>query len=237
MGAARIDRVGREARRRSSRRRRSPTSTATAPARAGSAMAGSHSLQAFVNEVAARRPGPARRPARASSKPSARRALEQARSDRRTGKAAAAATCADRRARIRIRLHRVPRSPADRVAEPGLRRRRTAAASITRSTTRSTGTRTSPTATSLIPRRCRARSARRCCGSPTPTSCRSSSASTANTLRCYVDELEKLSDDAKAGVDLKPLRKSIDGLADRRREVRVSPGPREAGRGPEASRN
>jgi N-acetylated-alpha-linked acidic dipeptidase len=36
--------------------------------------------------------------------------------------------------------------------------------------------------------------------------------STANTLSRYVDELQKLSDDAKAGVDLKPLRKSIDGL-------------------------
>ena len=36
--------------------------------------------------------------------------------------------------------------------------------------------------------------------------------STANTLARYVDELQKLSDDAKAGVDLKPLRKSIDGL-------------------------
>ena len=36
--------------------------------------------------------------------------------------------------------------------------------------------------------------------------------STASTLARYVDELQKLSDDAKAGVDLKPLRKSIDGL-------------------------
>jgi N-acetylated-alpha-linked acidic dipeptidase len=36
--------------------------------------------------------------------------------------------------------------------------------------------------------------------------------STANTLGRYVDELQKLSDDGKAGVDLKPLRKSIDGL-------------------------
>jgi N-acetylated-alpha-linked acidic dipeptidase len=36
--------------------------------------------------------------------------------------------------------------------------------------------------------------------------------STAGTLARYVDELQKLSDDAKAGVDLKPLRKSIDGL-------------------------
>jgi N-acetylated-alpha-linked acidic dipeptidase len=36
--------------------------------------------------------------------------------------------------------------------------------------------------------------------------------STASTLGRYVDELQKLSDDAKAGVDLKPLRKSIDGL-------------------------
>ncbi len=36
--------------------------------------------------------------------------------------------------------------------------------------------------------------------------------STANTLGRYVDELQKLSDDAKAAVDLKPIRKSIDGL-------------------------
>jgi N-acetylated-alpha-linked acidic dipeptidase len=36
--------------------------------------------------------------------------------------------------------------------------------------------------------------------------------STANTLGRYVDELQKLSDDGKAGVDLKPLRRSIDGL-------------------------
>ena len=49
------------------------------------------------------------------------------------------------------------------------------AASITRSTTRTTGTRTSPTATSRIPRRCRESSERRCCAWPTPTSCRSSS--------------------------------------------------------------
>jgi N-acetylated-alpha-linked acidic dipeptidase len=36
--------------------------------------------------------------------------------------------------------------------------------------------------------------------------------STASTLGRYVDELQKLSDDAKAAVDLKPIRKSIDGL-------------------------
>ena len=44
-----------------------------------------------------------------------------------------------------------------------------------RPTTRSTGTRTSPTRTSPTARRCRGRSARRSCGWPTPTSCRSSS--------------------------------------------------------------
>jgi N-acetylated-alpha-linked acidic dipeptidase len=36
--------------------------------------------------------------------------------------------------------------------------------------------------------------------------------SVASTLGRYVDELQKLSDDGKAGLDLKPLRKSIEGL-------------------------
>ena len=54
--------------------------------------------------------------------------------------------------------------------------------------------------------------------------------STANTLARYVDELQKLSDDAKAGVDLKPATQVDRWSPDRRREVRVSPGPREAGR-------
>ena len=58
VGPARIDRVGREAPGRSSRPRRSRTSTATAPAKAGCGMDGSHSLQAFVNEVARDVPDP-----------------------------------------------------------------------------------------------------------------------------------------------------------------------------------
>ena len=52
-------------------------------------------------------------------------------------------------------------------------------------------------ATSPTARRCRGRSARRSCGWPTPTSCRSSSPRRRATLRGYVDEIDKLRDGAR----------------------------------------
>ena len=146
MGPARIDRMGREAPAGARRPRRSPTSTATAPARAGSAW-----------------------PARIRCRPSSTRSMRDVHDPRGSGKSVLEAKrerelsqaktdaakaklqtrrLPDRRARIGLGLHRVSRSPDHRLAQPGLRRRRRrAAASTTRSTTRSTGTRTSPTAT------------------------------------------------------------------------------------------
>ena len=176
VGTARIDRVGREA-------------------RAGAVDQGGrlHQQRQHVEGMAerlrlafaagvrqrpdARHPGSEARRSK-TPLPGEGRSRAQPGDDRRRRRRAIAAAprLPDRRARLRIRLHRVPRSPDDRVAEPGLRRRgRRTPASITRPTTRSTGTRTSPTPTSPTARRCRGRSARPSCGSPTPTSCRSSS--------------------------------------------------------------
>ena len=86
-------------------------------------MDGSHSLQAFVNDVARDVPDPARlrqerARGQARSGPRARRGPTRRRAKLQRRRPA------DRRARLRLGLHGVSRPPDHRVAQPRLRRRR-----------------------------------------------------------------------------------------------------------------
>ena len=97
------------------------------------ASSGSHSLQAFVNDVMRDVAGSEARRARRCSQAKLDRAVEPG-DEREHGEARScsrARRLPDRRARLGIGLHRVPRSPDDRVARHGIRRRGSAAASTT----------------------------------------------------------------------------------------------------------
>ena len=106
-------------------------------------MEGSHTLEKFINGVARDIDDP-------ETKLTVWKRL-QAQRHRRTAHRAERAGGAQpprpahRRARLRLRLHGVPRSPGHRVARTWASAARTAAASTIRSTTISTGTRISPT--------------------------------------------------------------------------------------------
>ena len=151
MGPARLDRVGREARAGARRRKAvayiNSDSTGEGLARR---CAGSHSLQAFVNEVDAGR-ARIREAAGKSVLEAKRRSRARPGEDRATSKArdpARGATFPIDALGSGSDYTAFLDYLTDRVAQPGLRRRRRTAASTTPSTTRSTGTRTSPTATS-----------------------------------------------------------------------------------------
>ena len=155
VGAARIDRVGREAPggagdegRRVHQQRQH---------RQGLAGDGRLALAAGVRQRGrARRAGSARH-GQERARGQARRAIEQAKTD--DGEAPSCDARRHRRSTRSARARTTPRSSITCTIASlnlGFGGDGQAAASITRSTTRSTGTRTSPTATSRTPRRCRA---------------------------------------------------------------------------------
>ena len=154
MGPARIDGVGREARRRADRQggrlhqqRRHGKGWLSV---VGLAFAARRSSTRSMRDV----PDP-KQPAKTLFQAKLDRAVSQARRRARRRALPIASRLSDRRARLGIGLHGVSRPPDVGVAQRRLRRRGPTAASITRRTTRSTGTRTSPTPISPTARRCR----------------------------------------------------------------------------------
>ena len=87
-------------------------------------VSGSHSLQAFVNDVMRDIPDPKREDKTPLRREAWIARSSQAKTDDEKGDHRAAAGLPDRGARVGIGLHRVPRSPDHRVAQHGLRRRR-----------------------------------------------------------------------------------------------------------------
>ena len=123
VGTARIDRVGREARRTELATKAVAYINSDSTGKGWLSMCGSHSLQAFVNDVARDVPDP-RGTGKSVLEAKRERDARARRRPTRHAPRSAARRPADRRARIGLRLHGVPRPPRDRVARPGLRRRR-----------------------------------------------------------------------------------------------------------------
>ena len=111
---------------------------------------GSHSLEGLVNGGRGRRSRTPRRRCPSSSAPASSRS--RTRASPRTGKThPGARRPRDRGPRLGLGLHALPPAPRHRLAQPRLRRRKPRAASTTRSTTTSPGTRVSATPTSSTP--------------------------------------------------------------------------------------
>ena len=121
-GAARLDRVGRGARRRAARSTPSSTSTPTATAAASSTRSGSHSLEQFVNGVARDVERSRRRSISVWKRAPGRTRSPSGAPDDAHGGARRARTCASARS-ARAPTTRRSSTPRHRLAQPRLRRR------------------------------------------------------------------------------------------------------------------
>ena len=120
------------------------TSIPTATAAAILSVDGSHTLEKFINGVARDIDDPEAKMSRLEARCKLRRIANPPTPPRTPGSAQPSRS-AHRRAGLRLRLHRVPRSPGRRLARISASAAKTAAASTIPSTTISTGTRISPT--------------------------------------------------------------------------------------------
>ena len=159
-GPARLDRVGRAARRRAAAARPSPTSTPTPTAAASSSMAGSHTLEKFINGVARDIEDPETKISVVEARCSSQRIADGTPAERQELRARAPTCASARSARARTTPPSSTTSASRRSTSASAAR--TAAASTTPSTTISTGTRASPTPISSTAARWRRRSGPRC---------------------------------------------------------------------------
>ena len=156
---ARLDRVGRNARRRSSGRRPWPTSTPTRTCRGYLVDRGLAQPRGAGHPDRPGHRGPGPEDLRGQARPLE---VDRRREDARgTEGSTRANQPADSGARLRLRLHPLPPAPGRRLAQHGFRRRGRTAASTTPSTTTSPGTRALPTPTLPTAAPSRRRRARR----------------------------------------------------------------------------